>query len=59
MVECLLECGHQVAAVDDLSTSKQENIPKGARLYIQDIRSLSRFSRHPISALWGPPRRPR
>lgn len=39
VVERLLECGHEVAVVDDLSTGKRENVPKGAKLYIQDIRS--------------------
>ena len=39
VVERILECGHEVAVVDDLSTGKRENVPKGAKLYIQDIRS--------------------
>lgn len=39
VVEGLLEHGHEVAAVDDLSSGKQENVPTGAGLYLQDIRS--------------------
>lgn len=35
----LLQSGHEVAVVDDLSTGRRENVPKGARFYEVDIRS--------------------
>jgi UDP-glucose 4-epimerase len=35
----LLQGGHDVAVVDDLSTSRRENVPKGAHFYEADIRS--------------------
>ena len=35
----LLERGHEVAVVDDLSSGKRENIPVGARFYETDIRT--------------------
>ena len=34
----LLERGHEVAVVDDLSSGKRENVPGGARFYEADIR---------------------
>jgi UDP-glucose 4-epimerase len=37
--ELLLERGHEVAVVDDLSSGKRENVPTGARFYEADIRS--------------------
>jgi UDP-glucose 4-epimerase len=39
VAEHLLQSGHEVAVVDDLSTGKRENIPKGAEFYEADIRS--------------------
>jgi UDP-glucose 4-epimerase len=39
VAEHLLDRGHEVAIVDDLSSGKRENVPKGAELYVQDIRS--------------------
>ena len=39
VVEHLLERGHEVAVVDDLSTGKRENVPDDARFYEADIRS--------------------
>ena len=40
VVELLLANGHHVAVVDDLSTGKRENVPKGVKkLYVRDIRS--------------------
>ena len=39
VAEYLLDRGHEVAVVDDLSSGKRENVPKGAHLYVQDIRS--------------------
>jgi UDP-glucose 4-epimerase len=39
VAESLLERGHEVAVVDDLSCGKRENIPEAARLYEADIRS--------------------
>src|SRR5918992_5785830 len=35
----LLERGHEVAVVDDLSSGKRENVPEGARFYEEDIRT--------------------
>jgi UDP-glucose 4-epimerase len=35
----LLERGHEVAVVDDLSSGKRENVPDRARFYETDIRS--------------------
>lgn len=35
----LLQHGHEVAVIDDLSNGKRENVPEGARLYEADIRS--------------------
>jgi UDP-glucose 4-epimerase len=35
----LLEHGHEVAIVDNLSSGHRENVPQGARLYEEDIRS--------------------
>ena len=34
----LLEHGHEVAIVDNLSSGHRENVPQGARLYEEDIR---------------------
>ena len=39
IVEGLLNRGHEVAIVDNLSTGKRENVPEGAELYVEDIRS--------------------
>src|ERR687894_339887 len=39
VAEALLEGGHKVAIVDDLSSGKRENVPEGAHLYEADIRS--------------------
>jgi UDP-glucose 4-epimerase len=39
VAESLLERGHEVAVVDDLSSGKRENIPEGARFYETDIRA--------------------
>ena len=38
VAELLLENGHEVAVVDDLSTGKRENVPEGAEFYEKDIR---------------------
>jgi len=35
----LLERGHEVAVVDNLSTGKRENLPEGARFYEVDVRT--------------------
>jgi nucleoside-diphosphate-sugar epimerase len=35
----LLERGHEVAVVDDLSTGKRENVPEGVRFYEADVRT--------------------
>jgi UDP-glucose 4-epimerase len=39
VAEHLLERGHEVAVVDNLSSGKRENIPQGARFYETDILS--------------------
>jgi UDP-glucose 4-epimerase len=39
LVGLLLQGGHEVAVVDDLSTGRRENVPKGAQFYEADIRS--------------------
>jgi UDP-glucose 4-epimerase len=39
VAEHLLQSGHELAVVDDLSTGKRENIPKEAKFYEADIRS--------------------
>jgi UDP-glucose 4-epimerase len=39
VAEHLLQGGHEVAVVDDLSTGKRENVPKEAKFYKADIRS--------------------
>src|SRR3712207_1561621 len=39
VAEHLLERGHEVAVVDDLSSGKRKNVPQGARFYEADIRS--------------------
>ena len=35
----LLERGHEVAVVDDLSRGRRENVPEGARFFEEDVRS--------------------
>ena len=35
----LLERGHEVAAADDLSSGRRENLPAGAALHVLDVRS--------------------
>ncbi|MEJ7842718.1 MAG: SDR family oxidoreductase [Rubrobacter sp.] len=35
----LLDRGHEVAVVDDLSSGRRENVPEGASFYEEDIRS--------------------
>lgn len=37
IVELLLEAGHSVAVLDDLSTGKLENLPEGVQLYQVDV----------------------
>jgi len=39
LTDHLLERGHEVAAADNLSTGKRENVPEGASFYEADIRS--------------------
>jgi len=39
VAEALLEDGHRVVVVDDLSTGREENVPEGAELHTLDIRS--------------------
>ncbi len=38
VVEQLLEQGHEVAVLDNLSTGRRENVPAGASLHVVDIR---------------------
>jgi UDP-glucose 4-epimerase len=40
----LLERGHEVAAADDLSSGRRENVPAGAALHTVDVRSTSLVS---------------
>jgi UDP-glucose 4-epimerase len=39
VAELLLERGHEVAVVDDLSSGKRENVPEGAVFYETDVRT--------------------
>lgn len=39
VAEQLLDHGHEVAVVDDLSSGKRENVPEAASFYHEDIRS--------------------
>jgi UDP-glucose 4-epimerase len=39
VAESLLERGHEVAVVDNLSSGKRENVPNAARFYETDVRS--------------------
>lgn len=39
VADAFLEAGHEVAIVDNLSTGKRENVPRGARFYEADITS--------------------
>jgi UDP-glucose 4-epimerase len=39
VADCLLERGHEVAIVDDLSSGKRENIPETAHFYKADVRT--------------------
>jgi UDP-glucose 4-epimerase len=39
VAEALLERSHEVAVLDNLSSGKYENVPEGARLFGEDIRS--------------------
>lgn len=41
LVDALVERGHEVVVVDDLSSGRRENVPDGARLVTADIRSPS------------------
>ncbi|QDT64784.1 NAD-dependent epimerase/dehydratase family protein [Calycomorphotria hydatis] len=45
IIELLLEEGHEPAALDDLSSSKQKNVPKEVKLYEADIRNLEAVRR--------------
>ena len=39
VAEALLDRGHEVAIIDDLSSGRKENVPEGATFYKQDIRT--------------------
>jgi len=39
IADALLEEGHEVIILDDLSTGRKENVPEGAELVVEDIRS--------------------
>ena len=41
VVEALLAQGHQVLALDDLSSGKRENVPPAARLEVVDVRDAA------------------
>ncbi len=41
IADLFLEAGWDVAVVDDLSSGKRENVPRGARLYPVDVRSAA------------------
>ncbi len=38
IVDAALAAGHEVAALDDLSSGKRENLPDGAKLFVVDLR---------------------
>src|SRR5690348_16340699 len=38
IVDTALAAGHEVAALDDLSSGKRENLPEGAKLFVVDVR---------------------
>ena len=38
IVDAYLQAGHEVVAIDDLSTGKRKNVNPGAKLYVVDIR---------------------
>jgi UDP-glucose 4-epimerase len=42
IVEGLLESGHEVAVLDDLSSGRRENVPPGARFFECDLRDAER-----------------
>lgn len=42
ILELALEAGHEVAALDDLSSGKRENLPAGVHLYQVDLRDRER-----------------
>jgi UDP-glucose 4-epimerase len=39
VAEALVEAGHRVLVIDDLSSGRRENVPDGAQLHVFDIRS--------------------
>ncbi len=39
LVDALLDAGHEVAVVDDLSTGLRENVPEAARFFQHDVRA--------------------
>jgi UDP-glucose 4-epimerase len=45
VVEQLLAGGHDVAALDDLSTGKRENLPPGVPLFVTDLRDRAETAR--------------
>lgn len=49
LVRALLDHGHDVIVVDDLSSGKRKNIPKGARFIKGDIRKMQKLRRLPAS----------
>jgi UDP-glucose 4-epimerase len=42
IVEGLLDAGHEVGVLDDLSTGRRENVPAGAKFFECDLRDLER-----------------
>lgn len=39
IADALLEQGHEITILDDLSSGRKENVPEGAELIVEDIRS--------------------
>jgi UDP-glucose 4-epimerase len=39
VADALLDAGHRVIIVDDLSSGRKENVPAGAELVVEDIRN--------------------
>lgn len=44
LAEYLLEQGHEVHVIDDLSAGKQENVPEGATLHELDVRDTEKLT---------------
>lgn len=51
LVDALLRQGHEVAAVDDLSSGRADNVSEGARLHALDVRDPAMVE---LAATWRP-----